>query len=197
MQVAEETPASVRYKTGSKPYRDELRVSLQALGARGPRLTELVARLALDLAETERARVSAPDLLGGTWSMTPDRYYSNTADIQVLLEAPARALAEARQAITLTEAAPAAERRIWSSVYGHIHSAHAHLQQANLDGAAASLRPVLDLPADIRTDPILQRLSRFRRLLAQPAYAEAPLARDAQEEIETYRREALPRQVTS
>jgi hypothetical protein len=44
MQVAEETPVSVRYKTGSKPYRDELRASLQALGARGPRLTELVAR---------------------------------------------------------------------------------------------------------------------------------------------------------
>ena len=35
---------SVRYKTGSKPYRDELRASLQALGARGVRLTELVAR---------------------------------------------------------------------------------------------------------------------------------------------------------
>jgi hypothetical protein len=34
---------SVRPKTGSKPYRDELRASLQALGAHGPRLTELVA----------------------------------------------------------------------------------------------------------------------------------------------------------
>ena len=35
---------SVRPKTGSKPYRDELRASLQALGAHGARLTELVAR---------------------------------------------------------------------------------------------------------------------------------------------------------
>ena len=34
----------VRHKSGSRPYRDELRASLQALGAREPRLTELVAR---------------------------------------------------------------------------------------------------------------------------------------------------------
>lgn len=33
----------VRPKSGSKPYRDELRASLQALGAHEPRLTELVA----------------------------------------------------------------------------------------------------------------------------------------------------------
>ena len=34
----------VRYKPGSKPYRDQLRASLSAMGARGQRLTELVAR---------------------------------------------------------------------------------------------------------------------------------------------------------
>ncbi|MBV9446993.1 MAG: helix-turn-helix domain-containing protein [Streptosporangiaceae bacterium] len=155
------------------------------------------ARQALDLAETEQAREPAADLLGGTWGMRPDRYHSNAADVQVLLEAPTPALAEAQQAITLTEAAPSAERRIWSSLYASIYSAQAHLQQGSLDGAVTALRPVLDLPADIRTAPLLQDLARFRRLLAQPAFAEAALARDMQEEIETYRREALPRQVTS
>ena len=34
----------VRHKPGSKPYRDQLRASLSAMGAQGPRLTELVAR---------------------------------------------------------------------------------------------------------------------------------------------------------
>ncbi len=153
------------------------------------------ARQALDLADNEQARVSAADLLGGTWGMTADRYHSNAADVQVLLEAPTRALAEAQQAITLTEATPPGERRIWSSVYAHIYSAHAHLQQGNLDGATTSLRPVLDLSADIRTAPLLQDLARFRRLLSQPAFADAPLTRDTQEEIETFRREALPRQI--
>jgi hypothetical protein len=75
------------------------------------------ARQALELAETERERVSAPDLLGGTWSQPLDRYYQNTSHIQTLLNAPTQALADAQQAITLTEAAPPAERRIWSSVY--------------------------------------------------------------------------------
>jgi transcriptional regulator with XRE-family HTH domain len=154
------------------------------------------ASQALDQAETELARVSTPDLLGGTWAITPDRYHSNAADAQVLLEAPERALGEAEQAIMLTEATPPGERRIWSAVYAHIYSAHAHLLQGSLDGAAASLRPVLDLPPDIRTAPLLQDLARFRRLLAQPAFAEAPLARDTQDEIETYRCEALPRQIT-
>lgn len=154
------------------------------------------ATQALGLAETELDRASAADLLGGTWSMTPDRYYAFTANIQGVLKAPTRALAEAQQAIALTEATPPGDRRIWSSVYAHLNAAIAHLQQGDLDGAATSLRPVLDLPADLRRDPIVQRLARIRRLLAQPAYAEAPLARDTQEEIETYHREALPPQIT-
>src|SRR5262245_55741672 len=34
----------VRYKAGSRPYRDQLRTELSRLGARGQRLTELIAR---------------------------------------------------------------------------------------------------------------------------------------------------------
>jgi hypothetical protein len=53
----------------------------------------------------------------------------------------------------------------------------------------------LILPPDFRNDPVLQHLARFRRLLTVPAFAEAPLAQTTQEELETYRREALPRQI--
>jgi hypothetical protein len=178
--------------------RDSARVFLALFRARALALAgrHEDARQALDLAGTELGRVSATDLLGGTWGMTPDRYHSNAAEVQVLLRAPARTLAEAQQAITLLETALPGERRIWSSVYAHLYSAQAHLQQGNLDGAAASLRPVLDLPADIRNDPILQDLARFRQQLTQPPFADAPLSRDMQEEIETYRREAIPLQIT-
>ena len=155
------------------------------------------ARHALELADTEQTRSPAADLLGGTWAMTADRYYSNTAEIHVMLEAPDRALTEAEQAIRLTEGTPPAERRIWTSVYARIHSAHAYLQQSNLDGAVAALRPVLDLPPDIRNDPILQNLARLRQMLALPAYADAAIARDIQDEIEAYRSDALPRQITA
>jgi hypothetical protein len=47
---------------------------------------------------------------------------------------------------------------------------------------------------------VTMRLGQVRadvpELLAQPAFAEGALARDTQEEIETFRREALPRQIT-
>ncbi len=153
------------------------------------------AQQALSQADTERSRATAPDLLGGTWSMPPVRYHGIAANTQMLLDAPAQVLADAEQVIALTDAAPADERRIRTSAHARLDSAIAHLQQQELDGAVTVLRPVLDLPADVRNDPVLQHLARFRRLIAAPAFAEAPLARTTQEEIETYRREALPRQI--
>jgi hypothetical protein len=154
------------------------------------------ARQALHQADDERAVVRGPDLVGGPWGMTAERYHHMAASAQGVLEAPAQTLAEAGEVITLTEAAPAGERHMWAYACARIDATIAHLQQRELDGAVAMLRPVLDLPADGRTEPMLQQLARIRQLLAQPAFAEAPLARDAQEEIETYRREALPRQIT-
>ena len=97
--------------------------------------------------------------------------------------------------ITITDGVAAAERDVWTYAHSHIDYAIARLQQRELDGAVAALRPVLDFPPDSRNDPLVQRLVRFRRLLAQPVFAGAPLARDAQEEIETFRREALLRQI--
>jgi hypothetical protein len=152
------------------------------------------ARRALDQADTEQAADHAPDLLGGMWSVPPDRYHQHVATAQVLMDAPERVLAEAGRAITLTEAAPAGERRMYMYAHAVIDSALAHLQQRELDGAVSALRPVLDLPADIPNDPLLQNLARFQQALAEPAFADAPLARDTQEEIENFRREALPRQ---
>jgi hypothetical protein len=153
------------------------------------------AQQALSQADTERSRATAPDLLGGTWSMPPVRYHGIAANTQMLLDAPAQVLADAEQVIALTDAAPADERRIRTSAHARLDSAIAHLQQQELDGAVTVLRPVLDLPADVRNDPVLQHLARFRGLIAAPAFAEAPLARTTQDEIETYRREALPRQI--
>jgi hypothetical protein len=56
---------------------------------------------------------------------------------------------------------------------------------------------VLELAADMRTEPLLQQLRRLRSTLAAPPFADALVARDMQEEIETYYRDALPLQVTA
>ncbi|MGH3192446.1 MAG: hypothetical protein ACRDOL_35405, partial [Streptosporangiaceae bacterium] len=79
----------------------------------------------------------------------------------------------------------------------HIDAADAYLQQRDLDGAVTALRPVLDVPADGRIDPVLQQLGKLRQTLALPAFSAAPLAQSLQDEIETCRREALPRQITA
>jgi hypothetical protein len=188
-QLAED---GLRYRTA-----DSARVMLALFRARALARTgqREAARQALNQADTERAGVSAPDLLDGIWGMPPIRYHGIAANTQMLLEAPVQVLTDAQQVIMLTDATPAGERRMLTYTHAHVDSAIAHLQQAELDGAVTALRPVLDLASDIRNDPVLQHLTRFRGLLAQPAFAEASLARDTQEEIETFRREALPRQI--
>lgn len=60
-----------------------------------------------------------------------------------------------------------------------------------------ALRPVLDTSPDGRIDPVVQQLGRLRQMLALPAFAAAPLAQSLQDQIETCRREALPRQITA
>ena len=151
---------------------------------------------ALALADTERGRISATDLLGGVWELTPARYHGFAASIRLLLDEPATALTEADQAITLASAAPAEERHLYAELLVRTDRAAAHLRQPDLDGAAVALRPVLDLPADMRTEPLVQQLHRLRQSLALARFAQAPEARQLQDEIEAYGREALPRQIT-
>jgi transcriptional regulator with XRE-family HTH domain len=155
------------------------------------------ASRALTRSEAERSGASAPDLLGGIWGMEPVRYHGLAASTLLMLDAPARVLTETAEVIALSEAAPPGERHLFSWAQAHIDAAHAHLQQHDLDGAVTALRPVLDAPPDGRIDPVLQQLGRLRQTLALPAFAVAPLARSLQDEIETCRREALPRQITA
>ncbi len=155
------------------------------------------ARLALTLAENERDHVTAPDLTGGVWGLTPGRYHGMAASTHMLLDEPAQVLADASEAITLSESAPAGERHIYSEMLARIDQAQAHLHQPDLDGASGALRPVLELHPDSRIEPLIRRLARLQHALATPRLASAARARDLQEEIETYTSEAIPRAVSA
>jgi hypothetical protein len=155
------------------------------------------ARQALAQADTERTAVSAPDLLGGVWELTPGRYHGLAASTRLLLDEPERAVSEAAEALTLGATAPVGERHLYAELLVRTDQAAAYLRQPDLNGAAEALRPVLDLTADMRTEPLLQQLRRLRPTLALPPFADTPVARDLQEEIETYYRDALPGQITS
>jgi len=78
-----------------------------------------------------------------------------------------------------------------------IDQACALLQQNDLDGAAAALRPVLNLPPHLRLDLVTQNLAVIRQILAQPTFRDAALARELQEAIETYSRESIVRDLRS
>jgi hypothetical protein len=155
------------------------------------------ARLALGQAGTERGQVTAPDLTGGVWGLTPGRYHGMAASTRMLLDEPAQVLADASEAITLSESAPAGERHIYSEMLARIDQAQAHLHQPDLDGARSALRPVLELHPDSRIEPLIRRLARLRPALTTPLLASAARARDLQEEIETYVLEAIPRAVSA
>jgi hypothetical protein len=155
------------------------------------------AARALGLAAVKREAVAAPDLLGGVWELTRARYHGLVAGTRLLMDAPGDAVTEATQAITLSQATPPGDRHLYAEFLVRTDQAQAHLQRSELDGAVAALRPVLDLAADMRTEPVLQQLSRLRASLALPGFADTPLAQDLQDEIENYSREALPRQLSA
>lgn len=152
---------------------------------------------ALTRAEAERERAGDSDLVGGVWGLTPGRYHGMAASVRMLLDEPARALAEASQAVAHSESAPAAERHIYSETLARIDQAEAHLRLPDLDAASAALRPVLDLHPDSRIDPVTQRLTRLGPVLAAPGIAGSREASELREEIETYCGEAIPRQLTA
>jgi hypothetical protein len=155
------------------------------------------SRQVLALADGERDRAASPDLLGGVWELTPARYHGLVAGTMLLLDEAAAAVSEAAEAIALAQAAPPGQRHLYAELLVRTDQAQAHLRQPDLDGAAATLQPVLGLPADMRTEPILQQLQRLRRTLADREIADAPKARELQDEIETYDREAAVRQITA
>jgi hypothetical protein len=152
---------------------------------------------ALGRSDTERSKVMGQDLLGGTWGMTEVRHHGLAAHTLLLLDSSERALAETAQVITLSEATPAGERHLYSWAHAHVDAAAAHLQQHDLDAAAASLRPVLEMSAVGRIDPVIQHLGRIRQMLTLPAVADAPLARSLQDEIEACQRAAVSLQLTT
>jgi hypothetical protein len=145
---------------------------------------------ALGQAAAKRDEATSPDLLGGVWELTSARYHGLAAGIQLLLDEPGQAVTEASQAITLSEAAPAAERHLYAEMLVRTDQAQAHLRQPNLDGAAAVLRPVFELDAGMRTEPVVQQLRQLGQFLALPRFASTPRAQDLREEIEACGRSA-------
>jgi transcriptional regulator with XRE-family HTH domain len=154
------------------------------------------AQDALDRAQAGLERAEDDDI-GGLWSVIPARYHSLASNIQMWRRDPAQVLAETAQALEQFEMADSRERNYGAETHTRIDQALAHLSLHDLDGADAALRPVLELSAENRYEPITQHLEQARQSLAQPPFRDAVRAQQLQEEIEVYCQESGVKSLTS
>jgi len=101
----------------------------------------------------------------------------------------------AADAVAAYEQAPDEEKSFGDEAGSRTDLAIARVRTGNLEGAREAVRPVLDLPVALRIHGVVTSVLDIHRAVTAQA-ADAPLARDIQEEIETYCRTpaaALPR----
>jgi len=132
-----------------------------------------------------------PDDVGGVWGLNQARYHHLAGSAHMWRGDPTEVLAETDQALNLFEATDPRERNYGAEAHTRIDQAQAHLLLRDLDGANAVLRPVLALAPESRYEPLSQHLGQVRQALARPVFRGAALARELQEEIETYSRESI------
>jgi transcriptional regulator with XRE-family HTH domain/tetratricopeptide (TPR) repeat protein len=149
------------------------------------------AGLALSRARTERERAAGEDDLGGAFGLTDAQYHYMAGTTQLWRHQPAEAIAESAEAIELFQGRRPGQPHYGPEALTRIDQASAFLQQGDLDGAHAALRPVLSLPPDLRLELLTQNLGLTRQALAHPMFRDAALARELLEEIEVYCRDSI------
>jgi hypothetical protein len=101
----------------------------------------------------------------------------------------------ASDAIAAYVQAPDEEKSFGDEAGSRTDLAIARIRSGNLEGAREAIQPVLDLPVTLRINGVVTSALDVHRAVTTRA-ADAPLARDIQEEIEAYCRTpaaALPR----
>ncbi|MER5490077.1 hypothetical protein [Streptomyces sp. NPDC002490] len=149
-------------------------------------------------ADEQRDRVVPDDLdaLGGllTYPAAKQLYY--TVEAEVLLgRGDDRLSAEAARAVREFSDSGSAHWAFGDLAGAQCNHALTHLYAGELEGAAAAIRPVLDLPVNQRNNGIVVSAARVRRALSKGTLGDAAVARELREEIAQYGsgRLALPR----
>jgi hypothetical protein len=103
------------------------------------------------------------------------------------------AAGELEQAISLYDQAPGPSGQHWfgGKALAGTDLALVRLRSGALDGAVATLEPVLILPPAQRVSSLTARLARVRSELAAPVFRGSPQARDLGDQIEEFGREAV------
>ncbi|MDF5751098.1 hypothetical protein [Spongiactinospora sp. TRM90649] len=146
------------------------------------------ALAAIQRAKDAREAAGADDLddLGGIMTFPGPRQIYYTADTLTWLPGDEqRADQTAAEALAAYEAADPADRAFGDEAGARADQALARVQMSDLDGAAEALRPVLDLPMEMRNAGIVASAMRVHDALRGPEFG-GVLARGLREEIEQY-----------
>jgi hypothetical protein len=123
---------------------------------------------------------------GGVFHFGPEKaaYYASETRLSLGGDHNARyAIADAERALTLLDNQPAGERCPEFVAAAQLDLVKAHLALRELDGADTHLRPVLSLPVESRTLPVVRRMTSVDHDLSSTYYAHSSLATDLSEQI--------------
>ncbi|WP_322747939.1 MULTISPECIES: helix-turn-helix domain-containing protein [unclassified Frankia] len=177
------------------PEHGTARVRAAALEARaaGRLGDEATVRDALERAGQARDEITGDDTPGGMLAFPESKQFFYTASAYLGLHGrtdtlpadswAARAEQAARTAIGLYETAPAGEQRLGELSLARLDLAAAHLERSELDGAAQTIRTVLDTTTRRPTDSVLRRLRQLVTVTDRPRYRDLLSAQHLREEI--------------
>ncbi len=131
-----------------------------------------------------------PDNQPGVFRFEPGKAAYYASEVRLALGGADNyrlAAAEARKAIDLFASQPDGQRCAEFVAAAQLDLANAHLALDDLDAAGEHLRPVLRLPVESRTQPIVGRAAKADDALGTTRYARSPLAGELREQIALFR----------
>jgi hypothetical protein len=144
---------------------------------------------ALATAAAARQQPTSADDMPGVFRFEPGKAAYYASEVHLALGGAdnyRRAVADAEEAVTLLNATPEHERCPEFVAAAQLDLVSAHLALDDLAGAEHHLRPVLDLPVESRTLPVVQRIAKARTVIASPRYRGSTLAADLLEQISLF-----------
>jgi hypothetical protein len=144
---------------------------------------------ALATALAARDQAPSPDEMPGVFRFEAGKAAYYASEVRLAFgghDNYTRAVADAEQSLELFDAEPVPGRCPEFIAAAQIDLAAAHLGLEDLDGAAEHLRPVLGLPAESRTLPVVQRVAKVRAGVEGPTFRRSALASELGEQISLF-----------
>ncbi|TRO57040.1 DNA-binding protein [Streptomyces sp. IB201691-2A2] len=152
------------------------------------------ARHAIQLSEDvgRDVRDDLHDAVGGEFGFSEERLAMSNSTTALIMGDAEQAEAEAGRALVLLGGKAQSEQSTHVRAGAAADLAHARLLSDNVEGAAAALTPIWEVPPEERNTGIVVRAARIGRYLAAPRYHGAQLPTELREQIEEFTRVSPP-----